>query len=712
MKNKRLWRYVLLISVTFSFVIEGVRAEPIGDTISIQHAEEIVQQAYQRVLGRDPDEGGLGHYKDMLLREGHDAAWLHLELRRSQEYRDRIARRSQGGGVALGLVAIWFMLGVGLFVIGDFFSRRILRADTSTFVPFDPFQRLLIGFGVVMCLLQFLTLIFPVNAMVFAGFWWVCIMCLCDAIGIRVLRYRNAFVCGETACVSREDRHVKQWVLWAVYIAVLSAIALLIAGASAMPRIGGYDTYLYHLHSVRWMNTYPAVPGLANLHIRLGTNTIWLLFAAMLNHGPLHGRVAWVMPGFGLWLFIAYLLYVVWSARRRKCFSSIFALLLLPYGLQQITRLSPSLYFDDPAQYLLGVCLVELVRVWESGSSGAQYTNSKKNRSFQGVMIPRVWFVCLITAYLAFLIKPIAAPTAAVVTGAWLFSWFGLIRSKKLVFGDIIMWGSPLLLPLGWVARNAILSGWLLFPAAVIPLPVDWAVPDQSSSVDHIAELQTVHGQRKIIQAWARHPGPQYRQAMGANLQSWFPVWYQARRHRQELRILLPLGGLGIVGGVCMFGVWRDPVFKYVVCFALVPLLQILFWFFSAPDFRFGGGLFWIWMAVGLALPLFLLMRKRRTIVTPYCIAIIVTGLLSGGELLSSISAMKPYSWHIGRASSGSVREIIIDNGQSPALRVWVPRSGDQVGDAMIPATPYPRKSLQARRPGRMRYGFLVDGRE
>ena len=41
-----------------------------------------------------------------------------------------------------------------------------------------------------------------------------------------------------------------------------------------------YDTGLYHLQAVQWSTHYPAVPGLANLHYRLGYNNSVHLFAA------------------------------------------------------------------------------------------------------------------------------------------------------------------------------------------------------------------------------------------------------------------------------------------------------------------------------------------------------------------------------------------------------------------------------------------------
>ncbi|HVO43698.1 MAG TPA: hypothetical protein VMT34_13795, partial [Aggregatilineales bacterium] len=47
-----------------------------------------------------------------------------------------------------------------------------------------------------------------------------------------------------------------------------------------------FDTGLYHLSIIRWLNDYPAVPGLGNLHYRLAFNQTFFLFVAALNVSP------------------------------------------------------------------------------------------------------------------------------------------------------------------------------------------------------------------------------------------------------------------------------------------------------------------------------------------------------------------------------------------------------------------------------------------
>src|SRR5882762_1854634 len=88
------------------------------------------------------------------------------------------------------------------------------------------------------------------------------------------------------------------------------AFALLLALRSCGP-FDYYDTGLYGAPSVRWIQTYPAVPGLANLHGRLGFNSSVFLFIAALGQGP------WKDLGFHL--FTGFLLSAFWATLLPAC---------------------------------------------------------------------------------------------------------------------------------------------------------------------------------------------------------------------------------------------------------------------------------------------------------------------------------------------------------------------------------------------------------
>src|SRR5882762_10752333 len=72
-----------------------------------------------------------------------------------------------------------------------------------------------------------------------------------------------------------------------------------------------YDTGLYGAAAVRWIQTYPAVPGLASLHGRLGFNSSVFLYIATLGQG--------VWKGLGFHLFTGFLLSALWVTLLPAC---------------------------------------------------------------------------------------------------------------------------------------------------------------------------------------------------------------------------------------------------------------------------------------------------------------------------------------------------------------------------------------------------------
>ena len=58
-------------------------------------ADKIVRRAYQDVLGRDPDEGGLRQYRSRVIDDGWNEEQVRNSIRTSPEFRDRLRQRAQ-----------------------------------------------------------------------------------------------------------------------------------------------------------------------------------------------------------------------------------------------------------------------------------------------------------------------------------------------------------------------------------------------------------------------------------------------------------------------------------------------------------------------------------------------------------------------------------------------------------------------------------------
>ena len=116
-------------------------------------------------------------------------------------------------------------------------------------------------------------------------------------------------------------------------VLVVGAVSILWLANASLTTAQDYDYGLYHLNLIDYAKQYAAIPGLANLHTRLGAGDAHLLFAALVDHGPLAGVAPHLVDG-----LLAALLLVDLCARLAlrppsswlASFTSTLGLLLVP----------------------------------------------------------------------------------------------------------------------------------------------------------------------------------------------------------------------------------------------------------------------------------------------------------------------------------------------------------------------------------------------
>ena len=114
--------------------------------------------------------------------------------------------------------------------------------------------------------------------------------------------------------------------LWSLF--ATAAIALRCVGPC-----DHYDTGFYGAMTVRWFNTYPLVPGLANLMAQLSYNSSVFLCVAALNHGPWNGLAFHLFPGLLLTALVFAVVPVfcrVWRGESRATAELFLTLLVIP----------------------------------------------------------------------------------------------------------------------------------------------------------------------------------------------------------------------------------------------------------------------------------------------------------------------------------------------------------------------------------------------
>jgi len=145
------------------------------------------------------------------------------------------------------------------------------------------------------------------------------------------------------------------------------------------------------------------------------------------------------------------------------------------------------------------------------------------------------------------------------------------IIGKMAVFGIIIF--TP------FVIRNAIITGYLLYPVAAIDLlDVDWKLPKSA-----------IVSENTIIRLYARSNGSNYKyEYWTRSFIEWFKIWIQSVGDGYNI---LGITDLALAVFVCVKTVYDKIIHKIVtnhISVALMAAAGVIYLFATAPSIRFG----------------------------------------------------------------------------------------------------------------------------
>jgi hypothetical protein len=485
---------------------------------------------------------------------------------------------------------------------------------------------------------------------------------------------------------------------WSLFLLLLSVITSY-GALQALAEVKVGDTGLYHLSSVRWAQAFAVVPGLGNLHGRLAFNQSFFLYGALVDSGPWRGNGQHVAGGL-LWVVYAaqggMSLLALFTATRPAWNVHAFRVLLFPgpflYFLRHpaVSSFSPNL-----AVTLLGCILAaELAEtLFEECSEGERsdfrlFTLALLMCAGVSVKLSFAAFggACFLTA--------LAARVGRTGLRASLQRrrlWLWVCVSAAVILGL-------------WMARGVVLSGYIAFPSTLGGFPVEWRMP-----AGEAAEMA------RVIASWARAPGKPPSEVLGQ--WAWFVPWLQ----RVSVPLLVtPLAVFVLASaGALWLRLHRAAAARASVrpWLLLAPaVVGALFWFVTAPDFRFAGPLFWILAAAALTLCLRELGLPRtgpgRLVGAAVVVALALMAIAGHDLMLRSTRGVVREALHRAKTQPGlpplpraDWTEFVTRSG----LILYVPVSGDQCWDAPLPCTPYPSPDLRLRRPGDLSGGFMPE---
>lgn len=605
-------------------------------------------------------------------------------------------------------IALYLLLQVTVLLGWGCLTQRLFIRGTHR--GMGPFMLVWLGWAGLVALLEILHLFLPVQG-------WVQALVFVTGLGGLWLGRKDLVTTLHPLDAAPQGmRRLAGWALLVILLALYTGYMVLGKDQRVLP----YDTELYHLGIVRWNNEYPTVPGVANLHLRLGVNSTFLLYASLWDTGPGEDRSAWIVAGLPAFLLCIHWLAVILLDRARGwAWRSAYCLLTLPYALRLLIYTEASLYFDKVAligALVTGLWLLHLGWLWLGDGRGQADEQSRASvptspgldSGTSPLLVP-----LLSVLVLSFTFKQSLAFHAALA--GLLAIGLGIVQLHRQRIGTapgiriVLAWGVlPGILLGAYLINNVILSGWLLFPAPVLRLPVSWAAPE--------ADVRDIYAQ---IKSWARSLGRV--DLADASVGEWIDPWKKGFFRSSEYRLwLASLAALAILlwkGWTASKLAARLGGGRWALALGVISLCNLAAWFFTAPDLRFADGLFWMffgWMVT------FLLAATVEQVRTVQHVALGIT-LLFFLAFPLDLFPRNPlgHLWSLPRARPLATvpypgpGDPLAENRDPHIPTVLVPKSSDsdQVANAPLPSTPLRNDRLRLRTPGNLRDGFyMIEG--
>ena len=388
-----------------------------------------------------------------------------------------------------------------------------------------------------------------------------------------------------------------------VWVLALLAFLTLLEISTLKP--ANPDTEIYHAQAIHWIESYPAVPGLGNLHTRLAFDSAWLVANAVFSFSFLKLRSFHLLGSVFLLVCGIYFIGGLSQLIRREIKPSIILkVLLLPVIFLIFGSEASSPGTDLPAALLIWIILLGWVELIEKG---------EENAGLPAILLLLLSvFTITIKLYGAPLLLAVIIPfihpgrTNAVLSlesdpSQQIPHTNNPFKTRSGFWFKFALLTALILLP--WLARNVILSGYLVYPVPAVDIfQFDWKIPyDRAVS------------EQQAIQAWARVPTLPLNVVRSMSLHTWLRLWLsrQTFNRRIILFVVLLAPAVYLILGLFFRKRLARPIHIFLPYLAvvLVAYAGVIFWFIAAPDIRFGYGYLIMTLLLVLLPPLYYALR-------------------------------------------------------------------------------------------------------
>ncbi|MHB1066262.1 MAG: LIC_10190 family membrane protein [Candidatus Nanopelagicales bacterium] len=351
---------------------------------------------------------------------------------------------------------------------------------------------------------------------------------------------------------------------WLAALSVGAAVPVIYLAAAALGPVTNYDSGLYHLGAIRYAADFSAIPGLANLYFPLGYANAEFPLAAFLGNGP------WAGVGFRLLngLILALVVIDVLLRARAGRLGAGFFVLSTGLAAALVPMVALSDYWVTSPTSDSAVFALTLLAVAYLVDAVASHRNWLENGSV--AVLVSVLIVMLRPTMVVFAATVVLVVVVAAVRARHISSAGPVLGRAALVSGAVLIAAAVTL------ARDYVLSGWVLYPLSVHSFDVPWLALDPADT-------------RNATLGNARNPSDLWNASEGW---SWIGPWMERLPSQWETFEFALLAVIAVmmvsVAARCATGGlrWR----AMVLAMAPSGIMTAFWWAFTPPSYRFVWG--------------------------------------------------------------------------------------------------------------------------
>jgi len=434
-------------------------------------------------------------------------------------------------------------------------------------------------------------------------------------------------------------------------------------GSLAMTTPSIYDGGLYHFQAIRWINEFPIILGLGNLSGRLAFNQSYFGYLALLNLSPLLNKGY----GAGSLLLMVLASATLIEAQFSKLRGGWWLSLWIFIAFIEISRYLSSPSPDVAVVIVQCAAFIFLIKTYA--------TEVHK----PDVMAYNVLMVFLLSCLLVTL-----KLSAVIFASMAILLLIPVVKMTYVQFKKLYIcaFGIACYFIALHLFRGILLSGLPLYPSSLGAIwQLDWSV-----------SFAQAKDEADWIYSWARDASKPPSEVLGT--WSWLSAWtdHFFKEHWRYIYGALVLISIDIL--TLVFSKNRPD--KKLFSLFLPFFAAIVFWFFTAPDWRFLGAIPQLLIALSGFLfirncipeSIFCITKKVPSFLTSSFTTLVILLLM---VKTADFRTLPLSGWHVIPTARVSLRET------PSGLKVFIPIDSDQCWDSPLPCAPRMNEHLRLR---------------